>query len=56
MQAQLDRELAVQRTKLEGVIGGELAKVQAQAAQLGLGYVVVPTGENAAKAPPPTGE
>ncbi|HEV8239138.1 MAG TPA: glycosyl hydrolase, partial [Thermoanaerobaculia bacterium] len=47
VQAQLDKELAVQRTKLEGVLGAELAKVQALAAKLSLGYVVVPKADAA---------
>ncbi len=42
VQAQLDRELAVQRQKLEALLGPELQKVQALAASKGLGYVVVP--------------
>jgi len=46
VQAQLDRELAVQRTKLEGVLGEELGKVQALAAKLSLGYVVVPPADS----------
>ncbi|HXT22847.1 MAG TPA: glycosyl hydrolase, partial [Thermoanaerobaculia bacterium] len=53
VQAQLDRELAVQRTKLEGVLGAELGKVQALAAKLSLGYVVVPPADAAAKPPAP---